>query len=123
MSRRRRLKNSDLFFSEHHLTPKSEGGKGKDKKRVLHNKHVAWHTLVKNSLPEEAAKKLSDWINPNYKFFAVSKGESIYKTAQKINEWLRNSDVKLRVVFIKQSKIIQFPSRQKRKYLLPKVVS
>jgi len=106
MSRRRRL-NKTKFYSEHHLTPKNDGRKGKDKKRVPHNKHVAWHTLVKNALPDKAAKILSEWIRRNSIFVAVTKGESIYKTVQKINQFLEDNDFKIEVVF-KQSKIIRF---------------
>lgn len=122
MSRKRRLKELNLFFSEHHLTPKSEQGKkGKDKKRVPHNKHVAWHTLVKNALPDKAAEILSCWIRRNSRFFALTKGEPIYKTVQEINHWLKDDDVKIKVVF-KRSKIIQFRPLNYRSSL-PKIVS
>lgn len=121
MSRKKRRFKGNLFFSEHHLTPKSEGGKGKDKKRVLHSKHVAWHTLVKNSPPDKAAKILSCWIRRDSRFFALTKGESIYKTVQEINHWLKDDDVKIKVVF-KRSKIIRFHPLNYTS-ILPKIVS
>ena len=122
MSRRRRL-NKTEFYSEHHLTPKNPlGRKGRDKKRVPHNKHVAWHTLVKNALPDKAAEILSEWIRRNSRFFAITKGESIYKTVQEINRFLEDDDFKIKVVY-KQSKVMQFPPKQNYRLLFPKIVS
>ncbi|MDE1988809.1 MAG: hypothetical protein KGI39_03875 [Patescibacteria group bacterium] len=123
MSRKRGSKGN-LFFSEHHSTPKSKGGRGKDKKIVPHDKHLAWHILVKDALPEEAAEILSYWIRRDSRFFAIMRGESIYKiykTVQEINRWLEDSDIKMKVV-LKRSKIIQFRPRENSR-LLPKIVS
>ena len=122
MSRRRRL-NKTEFYSEHHLTPKNPlGRKGRDKKRVPHNKHVAWHTLVKNALPDKAAEILSEWIRRNSRFFAITKGESIYKTVKKINQFLGDGDFKIEVVY-KQSKVIQFRPNKNCRLIFPKIVS
>lgn len=119
MGRRRRSKESNLFFSEHHLTPKSKGGKRKDKTIVPHNKHIAWHTLVKNSLPEKAANILSDWIHSEYRFFAVNKNYP-YSAVKEINSWI-DGNFKLKIK--EKSKIIKFRSAQKITQFIPKIVS
>lgn len=120
MSRKERPKKN-LLLSEHHLTPRSKRGRGKDKKIVSHEKHRAWHTLVKDALPDEAAEILSGWIKNNSKFFAITKGESIHKTVQEINQWIKGSDVSVKVISKKQPKIIRFRSLENR--LFPKIVS
>lgn len=110
MSKRR---ENNSIYSDHHLTPKSKGGKGKDKKRALHNKHVAWHILTGNSLPESADGKLSYWIPSNYQFFALNIN-NLYAGIKKINNWItenyRDDNFRLVIKVKRKSKIIKFQS-------------
>lgn len=118
MGRKRGVKG----FSEHHLTPKSRGGKGGPKTKVPNNKHVAWHTIVGTAPPPRAATILSGWIDPDYKFFAVPKKGDVLRVMQEINQWLKGSDVSVKVISKKQPKIIRFHSLKNFR-LLPKIVS
>lgn len=132
MSRSRRKKDrlrklmSGELKSTHHLTPRSRGGDNKksNKRKVPALDHNLWHLFVGDSLPEEAAEKLSLWIDKKYKFFAIPKGEdfSVYSIVQKINQWLGdNSDLKIKVI-LKQSKIIRFHS-SRDSVTMPKISS
>ena len=114
---------NDLIKDTHHPTTRGSGGNNKktNKKEVSKFKHKLWHNLVGDSTPEEAAEKLSYWISNKSRFFAITKGDSLYKTAQKINQFLGEGDFKIKVVF-KRSKVIQFCSL-KDSLILPKIVS
>ncbi len=115
----------------HHLIPRGEGGSNKKSNKINGDalEHRLWHFFVKNSSSsqdelDKAAEKFSNFVHRNSRFFAISKdplGNSLYKTVQKMNQWLGNGDFKIKVVF-KRSKIIQFP---RGKYLcrFPKIVS
>lgn len=140
MSRRRRLGVNTLFQmlvagkikDIHHLVPRGEGGSNKKSNKMEGNAldHRLWHLFVKNSSSsqdelDEAAEKCSTFISRNSRFFALSKdplGNSLYKTVQKMNQWLGNDDFKIKVVF-KRSKIIRFPRQKYFPCNLPKTVS
>ena len=132
MSRRRKTGTNTLIqrllngaiTDTHHLDSKGQGGSNKksNKKEVPKFKHKLWHFLVGDSSPEKAAEILSYWIKNNSRFFAVTKGESIHKIVQEINQWLNDDDIKIKVVF-KRSKIIQFRRQKDSLYHLPKIVS
>lgn len=52
----------------HHRLPKSRGGTNHPRNliRLPVELHIAWHTLVGNATAPEAAKILSDYIDPDY---------------------------------------------------------
>lgn len=88
-SRKKLVKgNSFSPLTNHHLTPTSQGG-DKDGPTIPleENKHNAWHLLVRNSLPDSAADKLSLYIPTHIKFFAVNRNSSLSEIIDKIKQW------------------------------------
>lgn len=138
MSRNRRRAGINTLFQmllegkildTHHRTPRGEGGSNKKSNKMKGDAldHRIWHFFVRNSSEEEldkVADKFSNFVSRNSRFFAISKdplGNSLYKTVQKMNQWLGDGDLKIKVVF-KRSKIIQFRPH-KGSQLLPRIVS
>lgn len=140
MSRRRRVGVNTFFqmlmegkiMDTHHLVPKEKGGSNKKSNKMKGDalEHRLWHFFVKNSSSsqdelDKVAEKFSNFVNRNSRFFAISKdplGNSLYKTVQKMNKWLGDGDLKIKVVFNKRSKIIQFHPLNYQSNL-PKIVS
>ena len=139
MSRRRRVGVNTLFqmllegkiVDTHHLVPKEKGGSNKKSNKMKGDalEHRFWHFFVKNSSSsqkelDEVAEKFSTFVSRDSRFFAIKKdpmGNSLYKMAQKMNQWLGDGDLKIEVVF-KRSKIIRFRSLNYQNSL-PKIVS
>ena len=137
MSQRRRVGVNTFFkmllegkiIDTHHLVAKEKGGSNKKSNKMKGDalEHRLWHFFVKNSSSsqgelDEVADKFSKFIRRNSRFFAITKGESIYKTIQKINQFLGDGDFKIKVVY-KQSKVIQFRPKKNYRLLFPKIVS
>lgn len=132
MSRRRRVGINTLFqmllngkiVDTHHLVPRENGGSNKESNKMKGSAldHRIWHYFVKNLSLDDVADKFSKFVNRDCRFFALSKGESIHETVQKINQWLENDDIKIEV--LEQSKIIQFrPISREDSFNLPRIIS
>lgn len=91
-------------LTNHHLTPTSQGGDENGPTiRLEESKHNAWHILVRNSLLDSAADKLSLYIPIDTKFFAVNRNSPLSEIIDKIKKWKDGNFTEENV-----SKIIQF---------------
>ena len=97
-------KKSPSPITKHHLTPIRQGGDENGPTILLEeSKHGAWHLLVRDSLPDLAADKLSLYIPADTKFFAVNINSSLREIIDRIKKWKDGNSVARNV-----SKIIQF---------------
>lgn len=87
---KRRFRKSHPALSEHHLVPRSQGGEGGATILIRDDKHRAWHLLIRNNLPKEAAVILSALIPEEYRFFSFNKNSPISDIIDEINEWKKN---------------------------------
>ena len=88
-SRKKLVKGKSFSpLTNHHLTPTSQGGDEDGPTIPLEeSKHNAWHMLVRNSLPDSAADKLSLYIPTHIKFFAVNRNSPLSEIIDKIKQW------------------------------------
>lgn len=65
----------ERWIDKHHRLPKSRGGSNSvaNIMYVRKDKHTAYHLLVGNSLPEEVARIVSEFIDPRFVLVAVRK--------------------------------------------------
>lgn len=63
----------ERWIDYHHRVPKSRGGSNSVRNLVpiRKDRHVAFHLLVGNALPDEVARIISELIDPDYKLVAV----------------------------------------------------
>lgn len=107
-------------LTNHHLTPTSQGGDENGPIiRLEESKHNAWHILVRNSLPDLAADKLSLYIPVDTRFFAVNRNSPLSEIIDKIKRWKDGNFTAENI-----SKIIQFRpiSREHRYYGHPSFI-
>ena len=75
--------------SRHHRRPRSNGGvrSKRNISTVSSKQHQAWHTLFANYTPKTIAEIINAiWIDPDFEFIVVERGEAYEKARQKQNE-------------------------------------